>query len=367
MIDSLSDPESRSRDAAKIGPQRTGPALVGRAHALIFDSPHYAQLRSYAERLARSDVPVLIIGELGSGKLLLSQYLHYTSERRGAFVALSCKAMDDAQIEAELFGSDEPDVNGARSHGCFDAAAGGTLFLDEIEELSANAQARLLRVLQERQILRQAGRVSTDVDVRLIVAAGADLGPAVESGAFRSELFYHLNIAPVPLLPIRARTDDIMPIARYFASVYGPKLGHASASITLEAEALLHAHPWSGNIRELENVIHYALIVSRDGVIDADDLRLLQSGVERRPAPLANGEATAEVIVNSLRVLFRRLLVLEQPDLNSLVERILVTTAYEHFNGNQVQAARGLSVSRNVVRTLLKRVGLISERAADDD
>lgn len=355
----------REHPAIQEGLRRSRSVLLARIQALLFDSAYYAPLHAFLDRLARSDAPALILGELGSGKAMVAEYLHHASQRRGPYVFVNCKALDPARAELELFGYEDlpgPDGSPREVEGCFEAARGGSLFLDEIEALSPTLQVKLLHALQERRIQRTGASIPVGIDVRLIVAAGTDLASVVKSGDFREDLYYQLNVAPVRLLPLRARPDDVIALVRYFAQLYGPKLGHQDVEVTPEAEALLRAHPWHGNIRELENTVHYAMIVSRDGRIGAADLRLLQaSGEPTFPVCEPGSQADADLVLSALDVLFGRLFVQGQPDLYELVERSLVTSAFRHCKGNQVQTAKCLSVSRNVVRTQLKRFRLLEK------
>jgi sigma-54 dependent transcriptional regulator len=208
-------------------PPGEGSILSIRAKALLFHDPRSVALLEHVERIARSEASVLVIGETGTGKELIARHLHARSERRGPFVAVNCGAFSETLIDAELFGHESGAFTGA-SHsraGWFEAANGGTLFLDEIGDLPLALQVKLLRVLQERQVVRLGSRKPVALDVRLVAATNVDLRQAVEAQRFRADLYYRLNVAPVALPPLRERPGDILPLARHFVGVYAPRRG----------------------------------------------------------------------------------------------------------------------------------------------
>jgi len=337
-------------------------ALSIRAKALVFNDPVSEQLLEHVERVGTRDVTTLIVGETGTGKELVARHIHECSGRTGPFVAVNCGAFSEALVDAELFGHESGAFTGATHarQGWFEAANGGTLFLDEIGDMPLSLQVKLLRVLQERQVVRIGARVPVPVNVRLIAATNVDLMKAVQAGNFRMDLFYRLNVAPVKLPPLRERRGDIMPLARYFAETYGGKLSLANVSISAQAEQLLLRYDWPGNIRELENVVHYALIISRTGCIEGADLRLPEQIAREALVPQMR-DAGPEVLMESMQEILRQLLERQHPRLHETVERVLVTVAYDHCGGNQVRAARSLDISRNVLRAQLKRFGLLGE------
>src|SRR5690606_26741230 len=246
----------------------TAPPSI-RAKALVFHDPGSLSLLDSVERVARSEATVLVIGETGTGKELIARHIHAVSGRRGPFVPVNCGAFSESLIDAELFGHESGAFTGASQarQGWFEAANGGTLFLDEIGDLPMALQVKLLRVLQERQVVRLGSRRPIALDVRLVAATNIDLARAVEAQHFRADLYYRLSVATVRLPPLRERPADIVPLARHFISVYRTRLGLDDIQLTPEAQERLLSYGWPGNIRELENVIHFALIVCRDGVI----------------------------------------------------------------------------------------------------
>ncbi|MBW8758482.1 MAG: sigma-54-dependent Fis family transcriptional regulator [Burkholderiales bacterium] len=364
----------------------TAPLTI-RAKALVFHDPQSRLLFDHVERLARSDATVLVTGETGTGKELIARHIHATSRRAGPFVAVNCGAFSETLIDAELFGHETGAFTGATQAraGWFEAANGGTLFLDEIGDLPMALQVKLLRVLQERQVVRLGSRRPIALDVRLVAATNIDLARAVTAQHFRADLYYRLSVAGVRLPSLHERQADILPLAEHFVGVYCGRLGIPAIALSDDAANALRAYTWPGNIRELENVIHYALIVCAGDAIQSHDLKLVplqpaarRAGDVHDPASAgppgfggyrapderlsAAPPAPAPVPVRvreRLPAFFGDLLREGGPELFDSVERALVHAAYEHAHGNQVRAARELGVSRNMVRTLLKRHGLL--------
>jgi sigma-54 dependent transcriptional regulator len=367
-------------------PDSQAAPLTIRAKALVFHDPQSRLLLDHVERLARSDATVLVTGETGTGKELIARHIHATSGRNGPFVAVNCGAFSETLIDAELFGHESGAFTGATQAraGWFEAANGGTLFLDEIGDLPMALQVKLLRVLQERQVVRLGSRRPIALDVRLVAATNIDLTRAVVAQHFRADLYYRLSVAGVRLPSLNERQADILPLAEHFIGVYCARLGIRTMRLSADAIAALRAYSWPGNIRELENVIHYALIVCAGDAIEAQDLRLVPlqpaarragdavptdqlpgvGGFRAHDEPAApRAPATAR---ERLPAFLGDLLREGGPELFDSVERALVHAAYDHAGGNQVRAARELGVTRNMVRTLLKRHGLLGCEPAID-
>ncbi|KAF1050117.1 sigma-54 interaction domain-containing protein [Xylophilus sp.] len=341
-------------------------ALSIRAKALVFNDPQSEQLLRQVEQVGASHATALLIGETGTGKELVARHIHACSQRGGPFVAVNCGAFSESLIDAELFGHESGAFTGA-SHaraGWFETAHGGTLFLDEIGDMPLALQVKLLRVLQERQVVRLGARQPIPVDVRLIAATNVDLTEAVQAGRFRADLFYRLHVAVLHLPPLRERPGDILPLARHFADIYRRKLGLNAAAggsgFSAAAEQALLAYGWPGNIRELENVIHYAMIVCRRDTVEREDLRLPHGA----SAAAAGGEARppAGDPFGAIQHALRQLLDRKQPELYEALEALVVRTAFEHCGENQGRTARELGISRNILRAQLKRFGLLGER-----
>jgi sigma-54-specific transcriptional regulator len=359
-------------------PHSPGGVLSIRAKAMLFHDPVSVALLEQVERIAPSDASVLIVGDTGTGKELVARHIHTRSGRRGPFVAVNCGAFSENLIDAELFGHEAGAFTGASQAraGWFEAANGGTLFLDEIGDLPFALQVKLLRVLQERQVVRLGSRRPISLDVRLVAATNIDLRQAVDAQHFRADLYYRLNVAPLTLPPLRERTGDILPLAQHFLRQYGPRVGIAHANLSPESQDALLAYPWPGNIRELENVIHFALVVCRHGVVQASDLRLVATApvvaaaraVATVPQPVSDTPSNVDPHTKrkaDLVAAIDALIAAHTPDLFHTVEEALVQAAYRHSQNNQVKSARLLGITRNTLRTLLKRFGLITDGGAE--
>ncbi|OWQ91867.1 Fis family transcriptional regulator [Roseateles aquatilis] len=360
-------------DGATAGP------LSIRARSLAFVDPASQAVLQLIERVAPSTAPVMIGGDSGTGKELIARHIHTLSGRTGPFLAINCGAITEHLAESELFGHEAGAFTGAqgRREGWFEAAHHGTLFLDEIGDLPLSLQVKLLRVLQEREVVRLGSRKAIPVDVRLVTATNVDLSEAVSAGHFRLDLFYRLNIVQVRLPPLRERIGDIGPLARHFLSLYSRRLNLPEPRLGDAALRALEAYDWPGNIRELENVIHFALLVASEQEIRPEHLKLAGQPVRHRapaepPTPSVAvtapppTEATQEPAPDLLRRAVRALLDAPPPALFTDVERLLVEESYRHSGRNQVRAGALLGVSRNVMRTLLKRHGLIGDGTGGD-
>ncbi|WP_413112620.1 sigma 54-interacting transcriptional regulator [Thaumasiovibrio sp. DFM-14] len=245
---------------------------------IIASSWQSQQVLQLAHRTAQTDATVLITGESGTGKEVLASYVHQHSVRRsGPFVAINCAAIPESMLEAVLFGHTKGAFTGATQSqaGKFEEAQGGTLFLDEIGEMSPALQAKLLRVLQERQVERLGSHRSITLDIRIIAATNVDLQQAVNERQFRQDLYYRLDVLPLQWPPLRERRDDILPLAQHFIRKYNHGC-EQTAALSAEAQQLLLRHDWPGNIRELENTIQRALVMRHGQWITATDLMLMR-------------------------------------------------------------------------------------------
>ncbi len=243
----------------------------------VLIDPASKAFQSLLDKLAPTEATVLIVGETGTGKEVVARYLHHHSARRHQpFLAVNCGALSESLAEAELFGHEKGAFTGAlQGHpGWFEAAEGGTLLLDEIGELSLPLQVKLLRVLQEREITRVGSRKATKVNVRVLAATHVDLAQAIRERRFREDLYYRLNIAIVPLPPLRQRRQDIPLLANHFLTLYARRLGRPARRLSSDALAKLLDYSWPGNIRELENTLHNAVLLSRDETLTPTQLRL---------------------------------------------------------------------------------------------
>ena len=339
------------------------PALATsiRATAQVFEDPASRALLAHLQQIAPSDASVLIIGETGTGKELVARHIHQLSHRhQKPFVAVNCGAFAESLVEAELFGHEKGAFTGALAAkaGWFEEADGGTLFLDEIGDLPLTIQVKLLRVLQEQEVVRLGSRKSTPINVRVLAATNVNLEQAIDAGHFREDLYYRLNVVSLGLLPLRERPGDILPLARHFLKVYRQRLPHGPTALSECAEQVLVHHPWQGNIRELENVVHHSLLLCRNQTITVQDLRLPQPRSRRQDfaAPQPATHSTRDLLQRAFRKLFE-----EEPGaLHETVEDTLLRAAYEFCHHNQVHTAKLLGLSRNVTRTRLIKLGALS-------
>ena len=337
------------------------PALATsiRATAQVFEDPKSKALLAHLRQVAPSDASVLIIGETGTGKELVARHIHNLSARRNnPFVAVNCGAFSESLVEAELFGHEKGAFTGALSAkvGWFEEANGGTLFLDEIGDLPMPIQVKLLRVLQEREVVRLGSRKSIPIDVRVLAATNVQLEKAINAGHFREDLYYRLDVVSLELLPLRDRPGDILPLTRHFMDLYCKRLGYGNIVLSAEAEHKLRHYSWPGNIRELENVIHHTLLICRDGVIQRDDLRLSNMRIERQDDS-AQVDESAEATLDRL---FQRLFEEQAGALHDTVQDLLLQSAYRFSHYNQVHTANLLGLSRNVTRARLIKMGALA-------
>lgn len=341
----------------------TLPEITQRSHshkatAQVFHDPESQKLLEYIQQIAPSEASVLIHGETGTGKELIARQIHEHSQRRDKpFIAINCGAFSETLVESELFGHEKGAFTGALSSnvGWFEAAHGGTLLLDEIGDLSKRIQVKLLRVLQEREIVRLGSRKSIPVNVRVLAATNVNLEQAILADQFREDLYYRLNVVTLNIKPLRERQGDILPLAQHFIDKYHNQLGYDKAVFSLTAKKKLMEYWWPGNIRELENMIHHALLICQNNVIEADDLSLLKAPVT--PAPSVEKQITEPIINPQLKEVFHQLFQHNQGEVYAKFEEQLLRIAYNYCHQNQVKTAQLLGLSRNVIRARLIELG----------
>jgi DNA-binding NtrC family response regulator len=316
-------------------------AVPNRA-GVVGSSQPWRQVLTYVAKVAPTDATVLLTGESGTGKEVVAHLIHAGSRRAdGPFVALNCAALPEALLESELFGHEKGAFTGAVTArpGRIEQAAGGTLFLDEVGEMSPAVQAKLLRVLQEREFQRLGGTRVQKANVRVIAATNRDLRAALATGEFREDLYYRLHVFAIHLPPLRERPEDIPALLEEFVTQLGPTVvGRPAAGISREAQATLLAYSWPGNARELRNVIERALILSDGDLIKPEHVRLPLE------APTALAVATPLPAAQGL-------------DLEA-TERSLVERALLQAGQNKSKAARLLGLTRNKLYTRMQRFGL---------
>jgi len=305
-----------------------------------------------AGRAAASNATVLLLGESGSGKEVMARHIHQQSPRaEGPFIALNCATLAGELLESELFGHEKGAFTGAHKSkpGSIELAEDGTLFLDEVGELGGGVQAKLLRVLQERQFQRVGGTKTLDADIRIIAATNRDLRKATEDGSFREDLYYRLNVVSVRLPPLRDRPDDLQALVEHALVRYCGELGRAPLTISEEAWRLLRAYAWPGNVRELNNVIERAAVLAPDAQIEVDDL---PEELRELALPAERDTTGVHAIPSSdSEVRPYRDAVLE-------AKRTIIRRALDRTDGHQTQAAELLGVRQPYLARLIKNLGV---------
>ncbi len=327
---------------------------------LIGQSSQMREIFKLVETVSYSTATVLIQGESGTGKELVARAIHYRSPRKDKpFVAVNCSALTDTLLESELFGHVKGAFTGATGNkkGLFEAADGGTIFLDEIGDVPPATQVRLLRVLQEGEVKRVGANESIKVDVRVIAASNVDLLRAKEQGRFREDLFYRLNVISIALPPLRDRPEDIPLLAQHFLKVYSEKMGKKVSGIGARAMEVLTCNRWVGNVRELENVIERATVLTSNEIVELEDLP-----PSFRDAPKGGGEVEVFSLAHLPYAQAKRLAM-------RAFERRYLSALLEKSGNNVSSAARAAGVDRSNFRRLLKQyeVGGRGNKPADGE
>jgi DNA-binding NtrC family response regulator len=329
-------------------------AVASESHALVFRDPLMAQVLRMADQIAPSDASVLITGESGTGKEIVARHIHRKSRRANApFISVNCAAIPEQLLESELFGHEKGAFTGAvgRRLGKFEEANGGTLLLDEVTEMHPRLQAKLLRAIQEREIDRVGGSAPVKVDIRVVATSNRDLDEAVRKGEFRDDLYFRLNVVNLRLPALRERPKDIDALAEHFAKKYSHQNGYEFQGITQLGKQMLAGHHWRGNVRELENTIHRAVLLSGGGIIDGEAILLTGGRLGADPATTAaarpatasgQGPGTAPVGTLVGRTV-------------ADVERDLILETLNHCLGNRTHAAGILGISIRTLRNKLQQ------------
>jgi transcriptional regulator with PAS, ATPase and Fis domain len=300
----------------------------------VGQSPAWCEVLRRAIQVAATDTTTCLQGESGVGKEVVARFIHRASpRRRGPFVAINCAALPESLLESELFGFERGAFTGAHlaKPGQIELAAGGVLFLDEVSEMTPAAQAKFLRVLQEREFQRLGGLRPIRANVRVIAATNQDLDEAVARGRFRLDLYYRLNVFDIRIPPLRERREDIVMLAEAFLAERARSTGGARVDLTAGATDTLVRHRWPGNVRELHNALERATIVCEDGLIREQDLSLV-------PPPMAS-------------------VMVDNTELN-VIERQAIERAMRSVSGNKARAARQLGISRTQLYVRLRKHGL---------
>lgn len=304
---------------------------------IISMDPKMTHIKALTKGIANSDATVLLLGESGTGKELLAKYIHNNSRRKGKpFIAVNCAAIPDSLLESELFGYEKGAFTGAdvRRLGKFEMAEGGTLLLDEIGEMSLILQAKLLRVLQERELDRIGGKAPVPLDIRVIATTNRDIRKEVEAGKFREDLYFRLNVFPITLPPLRERREDIPVLAGHFLRIFARKNLRDIVSISDETVSFLKGLPWKGNIRELENAVERAVLLCNGKVLSVKDFLFDDVKEQHSTKDSENGAEPMGTV--------------------SDMERELILRTLEGLNGNRTRAAEVLGISLRTLRNKLK-------------
>jgi len=313
---------------------------------IIAESQSMKEVLHFVRRVAASEATTILLeGENGTGKDLVAKTLHYQSLRQAEpFIAINCAAIPDTLLESELFGYEKGAFTDARAQkrGIFELADKGTLFLDEIGEIPLMLQAKLLRVLEEQTFRRLGGLKDIQLDLRVVAATNKNLREAVREGAFRQDLYFRLNVIHITIPPLRERTEDIMPLVKFFVDHYNTKFKRHIEGVTPDAARLLLNHDWPGNVRELRNAIERAMILEESPYITAPSL----------PMAISQSLARAAAASPETTVIPDEGLSLEDN------ERMLLVKALQKTHGNQTQAARLLKITRDTLRYKMKKFNL---------
>ena len=313
-------------------------ATVRAGEQVIGSSPAFSRVLDLCKRVAGSNATVLLLGETGTGKEVAARRIHSLSPRADRpFVATNCAALPETLLESELFGHEKGAFTGAIAEkiGRFEMADGGTLFLDEIGDISVPTQIKLLRVLQEREIVRVGGTETITIDARILAATNRDLKKAIAEGTFREDLFYRLNVFPIELPPLRARREDIPALIEHFVRRSARDLGVAEPSVSNDAMVALTSYHWPGNIRELQNVVERTVLLTDSGEVTPEHL----------PREIVGDDAAA----------------LANPTESGLAgyEKVLIVKALKETDWNQTRAAASLGISRDNLRYRVKKYGIV--------
>jgi two-component system, response regulator FlrC len=337
-------------------------AVADESHQLIFEDEATAAVIRMADQIAPSDASILVTGESGTGKEILARYVHRRSARADKpFISVNCAAIPENLLESELFGHEKGAFTGAiaRRVGKFEEANGGTLLLDEISEMDGRLQAKLLRAIQEREIDRVGGGKPVKVDIRIIATSNRDLADAAKRGTFREDLLYRLNVVNLRLPALRERPKDILALARHFARKYAEANGVPFRPLAGDTERLLLSHRWRGNVRELENTIHRAVLLSHGGEISVEAIRL-PDGAKLSEGPMRMGSDPVSIATEAAATTTRALVGRTVSD----VERDLILDTLDHCLGNRTHAANILGISIRTLRNKLREYTQAGMRVA---
>lgn len=344
-------------------------AITEENNTMIADDPAMKNVLALAEKIAPSEATIMITGESGTGKEVMSSFIHRKSKRKdGPFIAVNCAAIPENLLESELFGHEKGAFTGAtgRRIGKFEEANGGTILLDEVSEMHPLLQAKLLRAIQEKEITRIGSNEAVKVNSRIIATSNRDLEKSVQKGEFREDLYFRLNVVNIKLPALRERPADILALAKFFSDKFAADNGVPKKDISKEGIQKLQNYRWRGNIRELENTMHRAILMSLEDEIEADAIHLqesdfssgsniaaspvnapsLETGSDKPPLSVENQSGVENLIGKTI----------------SEVERDMILNTLEHTLGNRTHAAKILGIS---IRTLRNKLNQYSDDGMD--
>lgn len=329
---------------------------TGEATGVVAIDPLSANLFTVVARVAQTDATVLLTGESGVGKEVVARFIHQRSQRsKGPFVAINCAAIPESLLEATLFGYEKGAFTGATQAqaGKFEQANGGTLLLDEVTEMPLALQAKLLRVLQEREVERVGGKKPVPLDIRIIATSNRDMAEAVAKGIFREDLYYRLNVFPVAIPSLRERPEDIVPLARHFIAVHGASVGRRGLVLSPSAEATMRAYAWPGNVREMENVVQRAMILAPTEVIAPEHLHLPLAGgavLPATPTPVSAPDTQVPPMVPATALPFSPQESAHRVDNMRDLEREHILRTLAECGGSRKLAIERLGISERTLR-----------------
>jgi Nif-specific regulatory protein len=317
---------------------------------LVGEAPAIQSIRNTVRRIADTDLAVLLLGENGTGKEVVARSIHFGSRRRKhPFVAVNCAALTETLLESELFGHEKgafTDAHEARA-GKFELASGGTLFLDEIGDMSLAGQAKLLRVLEEKTIVRVGGSKPIHTDVRVLAATNQKLAELVRAKRFREDLYFRLNVVSLELPPLRERGDDVMLLAEHFLREFSRRAGRRAPKFTAAARKRLESHTWPGNVRELRNLMERLAYLSSGDRVEAEDLAFILSPTAATPSLVGAG--------------------LSLNDATHEFQRKYIQQSIDRARGNVSQAARNLGVHRSNLYRKMRQLGMETGDEDEED
>jgi two-component system nitrogen regulation response regulator GlnG len=366
LIETVNKACGFGRETVRKQPTNIPPEDEQCADEIIGQSPEIVEIAKLIGQVAKTDAAVLIFGESGTGKELVSHAIHRNSRRCSKlFLSVNCAALSDTLLESELFGHEKGAFTGAyfKRIGKFEQCDQGTIFLDEVADMSMLTQGKVLRVLQEKEFERLGGNETIKVDSRIIAATNKSLVQCMKDGAFRVDLFYRLKVVSIYMPPLRERKEDISLLVDHFIKKYNKSLDKDIHSVSRKASNLLNKYIWPGNIRELENNVHTAMVMAKTEMLQAEDFPIFNESDNKV-------EIDLEGLQGDYTVLFERLIDPIFPKLvanaegrayhlmQSAMEKALIAACLKHFNSNQVKASDMLGISRNTLRDRISKYGI---------